>query len=98
MVSPVHFDELPNVRALRLPAIPRVVDIKYAPYIDSEGADALRVWVILDNKTKPSQRRWKHLEPIEEVIREALRNVQGNLWPYFKYRTRSEFRAERKKA
>ena len=98
MVSQSQLDELPRAQSLRLPAVPRVVEIKYAPYVDSHGADALRVWVILDNKTKPSQRRWKQLEPIENAIREALAARSGNLWPYIKYRTRAEFRAEQKKA
>ena len=97
MIRDAELDEILRLEAITLPASPRVVGIKHSAYIDSEGRDALLIWVILHNATKASQRRWKQLEPVERAIRDALGKAQVDLWPYFKYRTRSEFNKERTK-
>src|SRR4051812_34239370 len=98
MLADLDLHELLRPQSLRLPAQPRVIDVKWQPYEDSEGKDAILVWVILDNRTRPAQRRWKRLQPIEIAVRDALSQAKVPFWPYFKYRTRAEYLAERRRA
>ena len=71
---------------------PRVVDIQHEAYVDHLGDDELQVFVILSDDTTTADRKWDKLHPIREVIREALREVREERFPYVRFLTRREFK------
>jgi hypothetical protein len=77
---------------------PMVKSIKLAPYTDAEGESALCVVVILEEGTRPSDRNYFKLDPIEEQIRQAIQTEDISLWPYFWFRTPSEQRQAKQAA
>src|SRR4051812_14386045 len=94
MGNEARIDEILDFRKLDLPVSPRVVDLRYEPYVDSLGDDALWIYVILADDTPEEQRRWAKLAPIEEAIHEALLNENVRLWPYMRFRTWTELEDE----
>lgn len=76
----------------KLPKTPRVTAIEVEPYKDHMGEESLRVLVVLGKETKDRQRAWTRLEPIDQVIREALNAAGVALFPYVRYFKRSELR------
>jgi hypothetical protein len=92
-VIPVY--ELLDPRALELPDCPVVVRIEPAPFTDSLGEYALRVWVILADGTPDGDRTWAKLQPIfdriHEVLWSALPLYGAQLWPNVWFRTETEY-------
>lgn len=80
---------------LDLPAKPRVQRIKFRHHTDSsssEDIDTLWITVVLDEQTSDRDRRWSVLDPIDEAIRRALRNIGFDAFPYIDYLKPSEIR------
>ncbi len=96
-VIPLH--EILDPRDLELPPLPKVVDIKTELFVSSTGADALRVWVILDDDTTDEDQSWLKVRPIEDAIQHAIQSALPlyglEITPFVWFRTKSEFADER---
>ncbi len=83
-------------KTLKLPRIPKVVDVQIEVIEDSTGDTALDVTVILAENTPDDDRGWNKAEPIEQAIHDRLRkrlSAKGlDLWPYFRFVKQSELR------
>ena len=94
MVEDQKIDAALDPEALALPGRPRVVRILWEPIVDSGGDDALWLWVVLHDSTSDQEREWDVLEPVEDVIRDALARVDPGRFPYIWYRTEAEMKEE----
>lgn len=97
MVEDQKIDAALDPKALALPGRPRVVRILWEPVVDSVGEDSLYVWVVLDDSTSDEDRVWDVLQELEDVIRDALRELAEERFPYIYYRTESEMAEEQRR-
>ena len=82
--------KLLDLKKLRLPKRPRVVDLHYKTGPDWSGDPSVHVWLILDDATPEEDRTFERLEPARERVREVVRASDLGLIPYVMIRTRSE--------
>jgi hypothetical protein len=76
----VHEETQEFLRKLPLP-LP-VVDIELEDYVDAEGDDALRVWVILDEDTEDMSLSGAEVVRLKAAIRECLLRHGITVFPY----------------
>src|SRR2546430_4500879 len=81
-----------NLKKLRLPAKPKVIDLKVSPYTDHHGDDALWIYVILDDATTRAERTGANLREINRAIRDALIAAEIDLFPYTRTVTPSDLK------
>jgi len=82
----VDLRQMLDPKRLALPPTPKVCEIRVEPYEEwSDGQDALRVRVILDEATEDAKRSWKALKPIDEAIRDTLLAADIDLFPYIEF-------------
>jgi hypothetical protein len=93
MNEKIDLESVLDLERLALPKRPRVVEIRAKPYVDSLGDRELAVIVVLDEQTKPNERRWKRLQPIDDAIKRALTDAGDTRFPYMTYLKRSELSA-----
>lgn len=74
----------------KLPAAPRVVDIRVEDYVDTDGEDALRVTVILGEDVEPEQITAEDAIALKTAIRQRVRDQGVDLWPYITLAKQSE--------
>ncbi len=74
----------------KLPRDPKVVDIRVEDDVDTDGEDALRVTVILDEAVDPEKFRGEDIISLKSAIRQQLRDQGVTLWPYIWLATQSE--------
>jgi hypothetical protein len=74
----------------KLPRNPKVVDIRVEDYVDTDGEDALRVTVILDEGVKVEKLRVEDIDALESTIRQRIRDQTMELWPYTWFAKQSE--------
>ena len=74
----------------KLPRNPRVVDIRVEDYVDTDGEDALRVTVILDEKVNVEKVRAEDTIALKSTIRDWIRDLGVELWPYIFVAKQSE--------
>jgi hypothetical protein len=74
----------------KLPRNPRVVDIRVEDYVDTDGEDALRVTVILDEKVNVEKVRAEDTIALKSTIRNRIRELGVELWPYIFVAKQSE--------
>jgi len=77
-------------KSLDLPERPIVKRVQVQQDLDSLGEDAFRIWVVLDDQTLEEERCWARLAPIEERIKEKLREAGYEQWPYLTFWTESQ--------
>jgi hypothetical protein len=77
----------------KFPSNPRVVDIRVEDYVDT-SKDALRIWVILDESVKVEKLRAEDTTALKTVIRNRIRELGVELWPYVKLVKQSELDEE----
>jgi hypothetical protein len=75
----------------KLPRNPKIVDIRVEDYFDTDGEDALRVWLILDENVKVEKLRGEDIGAWKSGIRERIRDQGVTLWPYVHFAKQSEF-------
>ncbi len=73
----------------RLPNSP-VADVRWYPYVDSMGEEALRVGVILKESLTEKDMISPTVEPIERAIRDGLLAAGEKRFPYINYAKQSE--------
>ena len=74
----------------KLPKDPRVVDIQVEDYVDTDGEDALRVTVILDESVEVEKLRAEDTTALKSAIRNRVREQGVELWPYIRLAKQSE--------
>jgi hypothetical protein len=74
----------------KLPRNPRVVDIRVEDYADTDGEDALRVTVILDEKVKVEKVSGQDIMDLKRAIHDRIRELGVELWPYIFLAKQSE--------
>ena len=74
----------------KLPRNPRVVDIRVEDYVDTDGEDALRVTVILDERENVEKLRAEDTGTLKTTIRNRIRELGVELWPYIFVAKQSE--------
>jgi len=74
----------------KLPRNPKVVDIRVEDYVDTDGEDALRVWLILDESVKVEKLRGEDIGAWKSAVRQRIRDQGVTLWPYVKFAKQSE--------
>jgi len=74
----------------KLPQNPRVVDIRVEDYVDTDGEDALRVTVILDEGVEVEKLRAEDISALKRTIRDRVREQGMDLWPYIWFAKQSE--------
>ncbi len=82
----LKFSELKS----KLPRNPKVVDIRVEDYVDTDGEDALRVTVILDEDVKFEEIRGEDITALKSAIRQRIREQTMELWPYIWFAKQSE--------
>ena len=78
---------------LKLPAGLRVVRVEWQLYEDSSGDDALKVWVVLDDRTTDREIERAPILAVKTQIINSLRRHGVTLFPYFGYSRESELGA-----
>jgi hypothetical protein len=73
-----------------LPPNPRVVDIRVEDYVDTDGEDALRVTVVLDEDVEVEKLRAEDTTRLKTLIHDLLRAQRVELWPYIQFAKQSE--------
>ena len=74
----------------KLPRNPRVVDIRVEDYVDTDGEDALRVTVILDERVNVERLSAEDITALTSAIRNRIRELGVELWPYIFFAKQSE--------
>jgi hypothetical protein len=74
----------------KLPQNPRVVDIRVKDYVDTDGEDALRVTVILDERVNIERFKGEDITALKTAIRQQIREQGVELWPYIRLAKQSE--------
>jgi len=74
----------------KLPRNPRVVDIRVDEYVDTDGEDALRVTVILDESVNVEKFRGEDITALKTAIHNRIRELGVELWPYMRLAKQSE--------
>jgi hypothetical protein len=74
----------------KLPRHPRVVDIRVEDYVDTDGEDALRVTVILDERVNPAKASGQDITELTRAIHDRIRELGIELWPYVFFAKQSE--------
>ena len=74
----------------KLPSNPRVVDIGVEDYVDTDGEDALRITVILDEGVEVEKLRAEDTIALKSAIRQRIREQGVELWPYIRLAKQSE--------
>lgn len=69
----------------------KVLEVKVDEYSDSSGEDALEVFVVVPDKTSDEQLRWDNVEPIDQWIRERLREAGETRFAYISFGTGSDY-------
>jgi hypothetical protein len=78
IVDLLKFSELRS----KLPQNPKVVDIRVEDYVDTDGEDALRVRVILDEEVDVEKLSGNDITDLKMAIHDRLLEQGVELWPY----------------
>src|SRR5207248_1965512 len=73
----------------RLPNSP-VVDVRWRPYVNWMGEDALQVWVILKESVSDEELLSGIVQPVRRAIHDGLLAAGVKLFPYIRYAKQSE--------
>ena len=74
----------------RLPKNPRVVDIRVEDYVDTDGEDALRVTVVIDEDVDVEKVHGDEITAVRRAIHDRVRGLGIDLWPYVRFAKPSE--------
>ena len=91
-VDPDKINAALELDRLNLPSRPRVRRIVWRDYRDWSGEEALRIWALLDDRTPKRDRAREHIDPIDRILREALRRIGEERFPYITYWTEAEWK------
>jgi hypothetical protein len=73
----------------KLPRNPKVVDIRVEDYVDSDGEDALRVTIVIDEDVDV-EKSGQEITDLKSAVRRRIRELGVELWPYIQIAKPSE--------
>jgi hypothetical protein len=74
----------------KLPRNPKVVDIRVEDYVDSDGEDALRVTIVIDEDVDVEKVSGHDLSDLVNAVRSRIRELDVERWPYIGFAKPSE--------
>ena len=74
----------------KLPRSPKVVDIRVEDYVDTDGEDALRVTIIIDEDVDVENTKGQDLSDLMNAIRGRIRELGTDRWAYIWFAKPSE--------
>jgi hypothetical protein len=74
----------------KLPRNPKVVDIRVEDYVDSDGEDALRVTIVIDEDVDVENVNGQDLSDLVNAIRSRIRELDVGRWAYIGFAKPSE--------
>jgi hypothetical protein len=74
----------------KLPRSPKVVDIRVEDYVDTDGEDALRVWIIIDEDVDVENTKEQDLSDLMNAVRGRIRELGVERWAYIWFAKPSE--------
>jgi hypothetical protein len=74
----------------KLPRNPKVVDIRVEDYVDSDGEDALRVTIVIDDDVDVGKVSGQEITDLKSAVRRRIRELGVELWPYIQIAKPSE--------
>ncbi|MBI3844721.1 MAG: hypothetical protein HY292_08800 [Planctomycetes bacterium] len=78
-----------NLKRLKLPKTPPIVELRYEVGVDWSGDDAVWIWTIVDDSTLKKNWTYAKLKPVYARIREAVRETGLEIIPYLYVRSKS---------
>ena len=78
----------------KLPRSPKVVDIRVEDYVDTDGEDALRVTVIIDENVDVEKVHGDDITALKRASHDRVRELGVERWPYTHIAKQSEFDEE----
>lgn len=92
MAQVQQIDEALNLDELNLPPKPRVLRVFWQPYVDWQGEESLKVWVILDDATTDSELTGEWSQTLQSRIHNRLRDRGITQFAYISVAGESEYR------
>jgi hypothetical protein len=74
----------------KLPRNPKVVDIRVEDYVDSDGEDALRVTIVIDEDVDVENLSGQEITDLKSTVRRRIRELGVERWPYIQIAKPSE--------
>ena len=74
----------------KLPPQPRVVEIRVEDYVDSDGEDALRVTIVIDEDVDVEKVSGQDLSDLVNAVRSRIRGLGVERWAYIGFAKPSE--------
>jgi hypothetical protein len=81
--------KLSKIRS-KLPRNPKVVDIQVEDYVDTDGEDALRVTVVIDEDVEVEKVDGDDVTALRRTIHDRILGLGVELWPYVHFAKPSE--------
>ena len=78
----------------KLPRNPKVVDIRVEDYVDTDGEDALRVTVVIDEDVDVEKVSGDDVTDVKQRHPRRIRDLGVELWPYIQIAKPSELEEE----
>jgi hypothetical protein len=94
VIRKVH-DALKSSRfKAKLPRSLEIRDIRVEDYVDTDGEDALRIWVIIDEDVDVEKVHGDDITALKRAIHDRVRELGVERWPYTHIAKQSEFDEE----
>lgn len=94
MIRKVQDALKPSKLRSKLPRSPKVTDIRVEDYVDTDGEDALRVTVIIDEDVDVEKVGGHDIGDLKSAVRQRIRELGVELWPYVQIAKQSELDEE----
>jgi hypothetical protein len=94
MIQKIQDALKPSKMRSKLPRNPKVVDIRVEDYVDTDGEDALRVMVVIDEDVDVENIDGDDVTAVKRAIRDRIRDLGVELWPYIQFAKPSELEEE----
>jgi hypothetical protein len=78
----------------KLPRNPKVVGIRVEDYVDSDGEDALRVTIVIDEDVHVENVSGQDLSDLVNAIRSRIRELDVEPWAYIGFAKPSELKED----
>ncbi len=90
MIRKVQDALKPSKLKSKLPRNPKILDIRVEDYVDTDGEDALRVTVIIDEDVDVENTKGQDLSDLMNAIRGRIRELGVERWAYIWFAKPSE--------
>lgn len=90
MIRKVQDALKPSKLKSKLPRNPKILDIRVEDYVNTDGEDALRVTVIIDEDVDVENTKGQDLSDLMNAIRGRIRELGVERWAYIWFAKPSE--------